>query len=117
MPLWALALVLGLLGEPPADRMRARVLAFEQEAETVAGHGDWLTAADLLEQAYLLRDARDDLAYEIAEAAWKAKDCRRAAAYYRHFLDGSSTADRTLHARARLDEFERGKCPRAHACG
>lgn len=111
---WLAVLVLGLLGEPPADRMRARVLALEEEAKIVAGHGDWLSAADLREQAYLLTQSRDDLVYEIAEAAWKAKDCRRAVAYDHHFLEASSgpiDAEWMLRARARLDEFEREKCP------
>lgn len=95
MRVGALVLLLGFLGEPPADRMRARVLAFEEEAEMVARYGDWLTAADLLEQAYVLTLSRDDLAYEIAEAAWKAKDCRRAAAYNRHDFERAACPERT----------------------
>ena len=52
----------------PSQEVLDRVAALDKEATAIAKHRDWLTVANLLEQAYfLLPDP--DLAYRIGEAA------------------------------------------------
>jgi tetratricopeptide (TPR) repeat protein len=96
---------------PPQDVLD-RVEALRKQATTIEKHGDWLTVADLLEEAYfLLPDP--DLAYRLGEAARKAKDCARSGTYYREFLDASefASAAQIQNARKRLDELETFECP------
>jgi MYXO-CTERM domain-containing protein len=96
----------------PSKEVVDRVAALRKQATTISKHGDWLTVADLLEQAYfLLPDP--DLAYRIGEAAREGKDCARAGTYYRAFLEASDLAEpaQIQNAQKRLNELETFECP------
>jgi tetratricopeptide (TPR) repeat protein len=81
---------------PPSDQHKwARIEVLEGEAARAAGRGDHLTAADRFEEAYYLDSGRHILAFRIGQAAWKAKDCKRATEYLDHF----SKVGTTEHAR------------------
>jgi MYXO-CTERM domain-containing protein len=97
--------------EPPSGPLD-RVAALRKQAATISRHGDWLTVANLLEQAYVLQP-NPDLAYRIGEAARDAKDCARAGAYYREFLAAAANADPALvqNAQQRLNELDAFECP------
>lgn len=106
-------------GPPPASEKPAfskeavaRVEAIQKEAEKYRRYGDHLTAADMLEQAYLLIPD-PNLAYRIGDAAHKAKDCARALRYYETFLDGSEFADSTMIKAAQkgANELRTFDCP------
>jgi MYXO-CTERM domain-containing protein len=96
----------------PPQELLDRVASLRKQAASVEKHRDWLTVADLLEQAYfLLPDP--ELAYRIGEAAREAKDCARAGSYYREFLNASEFAEpaQVQNAQKRLNELDTFECP------
>jgi MYXO-CTERM domain-containing protein len=102
----------GPLPSGPSKEILDRVAALEKEATAISKHKDWLTVADLLEQAYFLV-SDPDLAYRIGEAAREGKDCVRAGVYYREFLDAAEFAEpaQVQNAQKRLNQLDTFECP------
>jgi hypothetical protein len=90
----------------------ARVEAAKKEAPKLSKYGDALSAADLLEQAYLLIP-EPELAFQIGQTAHRAKDCARAQAYYDRFLATAELADPAMVqlAQKHVNELRTFECP------
>lgn len=98
----------------PAAIISARVKALQRSATAAGARGDWFSAAQALEEAYVLMPTDHLLAFEVGEAAVKAKDCTRAQTYYDRFLkfgDGNANPDQYLAAKKAIGELKTFDCP------
>ena len=98
----------------PASIIAARVKALQRSAASAGQRGDWFSAAELLEEAYVLMPNNQLLAFEIGDAAVKAHDCPRAQTYYDRFLkygDGNANPDQYLAAKKAIGELKTFDCP------
>jgi MYXO-CTERM domain-containing protein len=102
---------------PPAI-IASRVRHLETMAATVSKRGDWLTAADALEEAYRLAPDNPLYAFKVGDAATRAKDCARAQVYFERFLaqaDPNEYPDKIQAAKKALGEFKTFDCPERSA--
>ena len=92
----------------------ARIQSLELNAVAMGKYGDWWSAADALEEALRLAPENHLFAFKIGESARKAKDCKRAQAYFNRFLEH---ADPNLNpteiqlAKKALGELKTFDCP------
>jgi tetratricopeptide (TPR) repeat protein len=90
----------------------ARVEAAQKEAAKLAKAGDWWSAAELLEQAFIVMPD-PELAFKVGEAAQRAKDCPRAQIYYDSFLESAELAPAAMVQAAQkgVNELRTFDCP------
>jgi hypothetical protein len=77
---------------PPEAVVDARVRTLRSLATAMAKYGDWLSAAESLDEASALRPQDPEVAYEAGRAAFRAKDCARAERHLDRFVSLPSSA-------------------------
>jgi MYXO-CTERM domain-containing protein len=98
----------------PPQAVQARITKLQRIAKETGDRGDWKSAADAFEEAYILAPDNLALAYKTGDAAAKAKDCERARAYLERFIQ---QADPTMFApelaigNKTLGELKTFECP------
>jgi MYXO-CTERM domain-containing protein len=98
----------------PASIIAARVRTLETSAAAMGGRGDWLSAANAYEEAYVLTPGNQLLAFKIGNAAVKAKDCTRAQTYFARFVqfgDGDANPNEYQAAKKAMGELKTFACP------
>ncbi|WP_146157261.1 MYXO-CTERM sorting domain-containing protein [Enhygromyxa salina] len=100
-------------GLPPAA-VTARIAKLQKIGKEAADRGDWLSAADAFEEAYVLAPDNLVLAYKTGDAAAKAKDCERARINLERFVqygDQTLFAPELALANKTLGELKTFECP------
>jgi tetratricopeptide (TPR) repeat protein len=98
----------------PPQAVQARIATLQRIAKETGDRGDWKSAADAFEEAYVLAPENLALAYKTGDAAAKAKDCERARVYLERF---TQQADPTMFApelaigNKTLGELKTFECP------
>jgi tetratricopeptide (TPR) repeat protein len=98
----------------PPQAVQARIAKLQRIAKETGDRGDWKSAADAFEEAYMLAPDNLGLAYKAGDAASKAKDCERARTYLERF---TQQADPTMFApelaigNKTLGELKTFECP------
>jgi MYXO-CTERM domain-containing protein len=98
----------------PPQAVQARIAKLQRIAKETGDRGDWKSAADAFEEAYILAPENLGMAYKTGDAAAKAKDCDRARQYLERFTQG---ADPTMFApelaigNKTLGELKTFECP------
>lgn len=98
----------------PPQAVQARITKLQRIAKETGDRGDWKSAADAFEEAYILAPDNLAFAYRAGDAAAKAKDCDRARAYLERF---TQQADPTMFApelaigNKTLGELKTFECP------
>jgi tetratricopeptide (TPR) repeat protein len=98
----------------PPQAVQARITKLQRIGKETGERGDWKSAADAFEEAYILAPDNLGFAYKAGDAASKAKDCERARAYLERF---TQSADPTMFApelaigNKTLGELKTFECP------
>ncbi|PRQ02833.1 hypothetical protein ENSA5_20100 [Enhygromyxa salina] len=98
----------------PPQAVAARVAKLQQLGNAAAARGDWLSAADAFEEAYVLAPDDLTLAFKTGDAAAKAKDCTRAQLYLERFTqfgDQTMFAPEIAASTKTLGELKTFECP------
>ena len=101
------------IADLPKDAIDARVKELQRMAIEAGERGDWLTAADAFEEAYVFTPDNLVLAYKAGEASNLAHDCARAAIYYERFVeygDQSLFGAEIVMAKEALGELKTFEC-------
>jgi tetratricopeptide (TPR) repeat protein len=98
----------------PPQAVQARLTKLQRIGKETSERGDWKSAADAFEEAYILAPDNLSFAYKAGDAAAKAKDCERARVYLERF---TQQADPTMFApelaigNKTLGELKTFECP------
>ncbi len=98
----------------PPQAVQARIAKLQKLAKEAGDRGDWKSAADAFEEAYILAPDNLGMAYKTGDAAAKSKDCERARLYLERF---TQSADPTMFApelaigNKTLGELKTFECP------
>jgi tetratricopeptide (TPR) repeat protein len=98
----------------PPQAVQARITKLQRIGKETAERGDWKSAADAFEEAYILAPDNLAFAYKAGDAASKAKDCERSRIYLERF---TQQADPTMFApelaigNKTLGELKTFECP------
>ncbi|KIG18451.1 cell wall surface anchor family protein [Enhygromyxa salina] len=98
----------------PPQAVAARVAKLQKIGKETGDRGDWLSAADAFEEAYLLAPDNLVLAYKTGDAAAKAKDCERSRVHLERFVqygDQTLFAPELALANKTLGELKTFECP------
>jgi len=103
-----------LVANIPPELIARRVKLLEADAAAMGKRGDWMSAANTLEEAFILDPDNWGIAFKLGDAATRAKDCPRARLYFERFTknaDPGQYLDKIQAAKRALGELQTFECP------